>query len=477
MLRGKGRRPAGLGDAAACRCPYFASESTYSAIGIGMSKAPHAAAHAAILSNAMQQHAAGRLDQARAQYLRLLNAAPRHADALHMMGVLEAQIGQHDRAVELIGRAIAVHPGEAMFHNNLGNVLTRAGRFDEAQVQYRRALELDPARADALNNLGVLLSRLGQPQEAETLLLRARELAPDFTDAHHNLAHHYLRWGHLREALQVCVSALIVKPRDPTLRRVLGTVYTSQGMNDEATALYRAWLEEEPDNAEARFRLVACTGQGVPERAPDGYVAEIFDRFAASFDAQLATLSYRAPELVVQAVAATLPPPAAQFDVVDAGCGTGLCGPLLKPWARRLSGVDLSPGMLGKAQARAVYDDLQADELVAFLAARPACCDLLVSADTLCYFGALDGFAAAAIASLRPAGLLVFTVEAHADEPAAPDFRLQGHGRYSHRHGYVEAVLRGAGLVAVELQAVVLRMEASQPVQGWLVSARAGQAA
>jgi predicted TPR repeat methyltransferase len=143
--------------------------------------------------------------------------------------------------------------------------------------------------------------------------------------------------------------------------------------------------------------------------------------------------------------------------------------------ARQQAAVDLSPGMLAKAQLRGVYDELQAAELVAYLCERPASCELLVSADTLCYFGALQAFADAAQGALRPGGLLVFTVESHADEAGAADFRLQGHGRYSHRQGYVDATLRHAGFVPQEMTPVVLRMEASRPVAGWLVSARAGR--
>ncbi|MFY9514063.1 MAG: methyltransferase domain-containing protein, partial [Rubrivivax sp.] len=154
------------------------------------------------------------------------------------------------------------------------------------------------------------------------------------------------------------------------------------------------------------------------------------------------------------------------------GCGTGLCAPLLQPWAASLAGVDLSEGMLQQAVARRVYDELVCGELVAFLQSRPAAWDLVVSADTLCYFGALDTFAAATAAALRGPGLLVFTVEAHDDGDGAPDYRLQGHGRYSHRRRYVEATLRAAGLQPLELQAVQLRMEAGAPVAGWLVTAR-----
>ena len=110
-----------------------------------------------------------------------------------------------------------------------------------------------------------------------------------------------------------------------------------------------------------------------------------FDGFAASFDDKLASLEYRAPELIRDAFASVYPSAAASLDIADAGCGTGLCEPLLAPWARRLCGFDLSGGMLSKAQSRSVYTDLHKAELVAFLRDSVAAFDVIVSADTLCY--------------------------------------------------------------------------------------------
>ena len=425
------------------------------------------------LERAMNAHAAGRFDEAEQAYAQLLQRAPQPPDALHLLGVLQAQRGRLERAAELIAAAIAARPGEAMFHNNFGNVCLERGQLDAAEASYLRAIELDPGRYDALNNLGILLGRRGKLDDAAKVLAKVVELAPGYADARQNLANLYLRTGRVGDAVQQCIDGLIDSPRDPMLRRVLGMAYTSLGRRDEAIAVWRAWLDVEPDNPLPRFHLHACTGEGVPERAPDDYVTRVFDRFARSFDAKLAQLGYRAPALVAEAVARHAGPPAGTLDLLDAGCGTGLCGPLLAPWARRLEGVDLSPGMLQQARARGVYQALEAGELVAHLRARGAAWDLVASADTLCYFGPLETFAAAAHHALRAGGLLVFTVEAHADQAGQPEYRLQANARYSHRAGYVDAVLRSAGFTPLEATPSVLRSEAGQPVPGLLLAARA----
>ena len=133
------------------------------------------------------------------------------------------------------------------------------------------------------------------------------------------------------------------------------------------------------------------------------------------------------------------------LDVLDAGCGTGLCGPLVARYARRLTGIDLSAGMLAQAKEKQVYDELLQVELTAYLRGCRDAFDVIVSADTLVYFGALDEVVAAAAGALRAGGLLAFTLE-HGIGDAAPDFRLETHGRYTHARPYVERLLAGSGL-------------------------------
>jgi predicted TPR repeat methyltransferase len=191
-------------------------------------------------------------------------------------------------------------------------------------------------------------------------------------------------------------------------RRVGATLY-ALGRTEEAAAIYERWVAEEPENAVAQHMLAAASGKGVPARASDAFVQNTFDAFAASFDRVLGRLEYRAPAIVAEAVARLVGPPAATLEVLDAGAGTGLCGPLLRPYARRLVAIDLSPGMLEQARGRQlrtgkVYDDLETAELTAYMHAHAGAFDLIVSADTLVYFGDLGPAAAAAATALRPGG-------------------------------------------------------------------------
>jgi predicted TPR repeat methyltransferase len=198
----------------------------------------------------------------------------------------------------------------------------------------------------------------------------------------------------------------------------------------------------------------------------------VFDEFANSFDTALQGLDYAAPQLLNAALAERIEFGGGNLDILDAGCGTGLCGLLLRSSAKRLVGVDLSAGMLAKARARNVYDELAEAELCRFMRTRPAAFDVVNCADTLVYFGALEPALEAARHSLRDRGILGFTVEAEPADSPAP-YRIYSHGRYGHGAGYVEAVMQGSGFVEVARESVVLRKERGQDVRGHLVIGRA----
>jgi len=420
----------------------------------------------------MLAHVEGLVDEARAGYAKLRELAPLNADSWHLSAVLEAQYGSPKMVKDWILHAITLDPDQGAFHNNLGNVFVRDGQIDDAERSYRRALELDPERLDAKSNLGLLLRWRGDFKTAEELYLDVLKRAPGFVDARKNLVSLYIRMGRMREAMVEAAAGLLTAPRNTMLRRLLGRAYAEHGEPGKAIELYENWQREDPAHPEPAHHLAALRGTGIPERASDAYVVEAFAGFAASFDVKLAQLEYRAPQLVGDYLAEVLGSADKSLRITDAGCGTGLCGPQVGRFARTLVGVDLTQQMLDRAVERGGYDELVQGELVAFLQSRPASCDVIISADTLCYFGRLDEFAAAAQHSLAPAGWVVFTVEAHGDEPGQPDYRLQLHGRYSHRRGYVEAMLAEAGFVDIALREVVLRNESALPVAGWLTRAR-----
>nr|WP_255636111.1 tetratricopeptide repeat protein [Azospirillum sp. 412522] len=393
----------------------------------------------------------------------------RQADAL-------AAAGDAAGAEPLYARALAADPTLAGTHNNHGNALRALGRLEEAAAAYRAAVTHGLDEGMAHYNLGSVLRQAERREEAEGAFRQALALRPDHAEAWNNRGNLRRDLARFGGAAMDYRRALALRPDWADAHDNLGAVLYllhEEGGEEDAAALARLWRRDHPANPLARHIGAAIAGEEADARAPDDYVRQTFDLFAEEFDRKLAELDYRAPALLAGIL--TDDAPADDLDVLDAGCGTGLCAAALRPYARRLVGVDLSDGMLERARGRGLYDALHAAELVGFLAARPGAFDLVVAADVFCYFGVLDEALAAVFASLRPGGRLAFTVE-ELDPAVGRPHRVATHGRYAHAEAYIRAAVAAAGLALRRCDHDRLRFESGAPVMGLVVLAERSDA-
>ena len=423
-----------------------------------------------LIATAISLQKANATEAAEAIYRGVLAVAPDHPDALQFLGMIQHGRGEREQAVATLKKAAEIAPENASIWNNLGNALIEIRQSEQAAAAYRRALDAAPDFAAPHNNLGAIHRSRGEDELAESAYRRAIELDPNFADAWRNLSNLHLALGRVKQAVECGLRAVALSPRSTLTLQHSGIAYAYLGDLAKAADVFRSWLAKEPENAVAQHHLAACEGKNAPERASDAYVSATFDAFAKTFESKLETLGYRAPRLVADALKSAWRDKGKPASILDAGCGTGLCGRELRAIAGTLLGVDLSAGMLAEAERAGVYDELVQAELGAFLGAQRSRFDAIVSADTLCYFGALEEFASAAFDALAPGGLLVFTVEALGDEQGFP-YRLHPNGRYAHRAAYIKRVFSGVGFRIARIGDDVLRMECNVPVGGLIVTA------
>jgi len=426
------------------------------------------------LALAVSTHREGRFEEAASIYKQILDVDPDNVDALHFLGVAVHQVGRAKAALGFLDRALELAPDHPDALSNRGNVHRSMSNLDQAEADYRHALELRPDDPNIMGNLGTVLRGRGDLEGAITMYRAVIAKKPDHASTWQNLASALDALERRTEAVAAYREAARLAPGSADFFRDMGVALYLDGHLEEAAEMYRRCLALAPDDPRALHLLAAATGQGAPGRASDGFVRAEFDHFAPRFDTKLAALEYRGPTLVAQAVeeiAAELPPRPA---VLDAGCGTGLCAPLLRPRAGRLVGVDLSPGMIEEARKRGGYDELVIGELTAYLREHAKAYDLVVSADTQVYFGDLGQVVPAMAGTLKPGGFLIFTLERSEPGEAQAGYHLHPHGRYSHTHEYVSGLLLAAGFIDAAIAEVSSRKESEVPVPGWLVRARLG---
>ena len=124
----------------------------------------------------MALHQQGRLADAGRIYEEVLREKPNQFDALHLLGVIALQTGHPERAIELIGKAIALRPDYADAHYNRGLALQDLKRSDDALTSYDRAIALKPDYAEAYWNQSLCLLLLGRFEQGWRLYEWRRRL-------------------------------------------------------------------------------------------------------------------------------------------------------------------------------------------------------------------------------------------------------------------------------------------------------------
>ena len=345
----------------------------------------------------------------------------------------------------------------------------QAGDFAQAEHHYRASLALVPGRPSTLINLAATQLRLARPRDALANADAALAAEADSADALLHRATALAQLGRTHEALAAFDRLLALAPTLAPAWSSRGSLLREMQRLDEAAQAFREALRHGADPELHAYYLASVGGAGPVPTAPRAYVQQLFDDYADEFDQHLVgQLQYQAHQRLVDGLAGA--GGASYASALDLGCGTGLCGPLVRPLVRRLTGLDLSPRMLEKARALAVYDRLEQADLVPYLSRSDERHDLVLAADVFIYVGDLAPVFAG-VRRVMDRGIFCFTVEALADDDAA-DFRLLPSLRYAHSRAYLLRLAAAHGFEPVTLASGPVRQDQREAIDGLYVYLR-----
>jgi predicted TPR repeat methyltransferase len=373
------------------------------------------------------------------------------------------------------------------------------GSFGQAEKHYLASLQALPGRASTLINLAATQLQLGHPQEAMSSADAALKAEPDSTEAllHRATAlmqlerfgealsgfdrllerdasalHGWLRrsqtlerLGAFAEALASFERALALDPENAEAWSGQGSLLRELHRFDESAHAFRMALRHGADPDLHAYYLASVQGGKSPSTAPRKYVEGLFNNYADEFDKHLVdSLRYTAHVQLIDGLKHLAPGP--YTGALDMGCGTGLCGPLVRPLVDRLTGVDLSAAMLLKAQELGVYDKLEKMDVVEFLEQGAQRFDLILAADVFIYIGDLTQTFAAARNAMNQ-GIFCFSVELLDD--GAGDFQLLPSLRYAHCEAYLRRLCSRFSFNYLAGVRALVREDQGRPIHGLYV--------
>ncbi|MBN2284234.1 MAG: tetratricopeptide repeat protein [Deltaproteobacteria bacterium] len=448
------------------------------------------------LRSAVEYQRTGKFDKAEVMYRRILASVPDDADIHCNLGAALSAQGKLEDAEGILRRALHLQPGHIHALFNLANVVKELGRGGEAAALFEEVLGKDPRHRGAWFNLGNLCRDRQDIGEAKKCYQRVIAIDGSHAGALINLAHVLHEEGNTRDAIECCGQAIThdennaaahfnmgkllretgdipgaiasyrrsaaLDPADHRAFYSLGNIYKDAGRYDEAVTCFEKTLLLDPGNVMVPHLLAALRGERKGS-APPEYVRELYDRYAEGFDRHLTeTLRYRIPSVLKELIGRVAGADGRFASTIDLGCGTGLAGVEFRPLSDRLTGIDISPGMIVKARKREIYDMLLVGDLLTHMEETTERYDLFLAADVLIYTGDLAPLFAAVHRSSLSGAWLGFSTE-RTDEGG---FLLRKTGRFAHAPSYIETTAGDHGFDVVVRQAETIRMENDRPIHG-----------
>lgn len=362
-------------------------------------------------------------------FRKIIKLQPNNINALFNLSCALVANGKMNDAIPILQRVLELNPNHSVANDNLGQLYEENGQVEAAKLCYKKAIKGDNVQAVHYRHLGVTYLKSKNPAKAEENFIQAIAL-------NNRVGKTYIE---------------------------LGRAQCELGKIDAAIESFNQALKINPNLNYARFWLSAINDQRSTDQAKHRFVSKLFDGHAEDFDKILVNdLGYKTPWLLAEDLS-TIINPDKKLNILDIGCGTGLCADSLKPMINTITGIDLSEKMLLKAKQRGSYKELIHGDIVDATNALSTTFELVVAADVFVYVGGLSEVFESCHAALSKNGLFAFSIELseHSD-----DFMLRATGRYAHSSHYIKQLSCEHNFESINVKEVILRMDAGNKILG-----------
>ena len=391
----------------------------------------------------------GSLKEAEASFRQAITLKPDYAEAHNKLGVILNQLDRSSESEASFRQAIKLKPNYAEAHSNLGNTLKEQASLKEAEASFRQAITLKPDLAVAHYNLGNTLKERGKLKEAEASFRQAITLKLDYTEAHINLGNTLQEQDRLKEAEASFRQAITLKPDLAVAHYNLGKVYKKIRKNSKAVECFEKTLElSSEDLLGATLQLATLGKRKIPEKTPENFMQEFYRKKSKNWDKLEKKENKYRGHLLIKNAFKTTHSTSKKIDILDMGCGTGSLAKILRPYARTLVGVDLSPDMLFKAEEICLYDSLYKKDLSQYLSEVSNHYDTIVAAAVLIHFYDLSNIFFLVKDSLKINGKFIFSIF----EETEKNKDLNSFLMYAHSDDYITTLADSLNLKIIYRQ-------------------------
>jgi predicted TPR repeat methyltransferase len=441
----------------------------------------------------------GQLKKAEKYYKHAIEMNEDFPDAHYNYATFLANTGKTDEAIVELEETLRAMPQHAKAYAQLGQIALGRENYKKAASYFKKSLAIRKDYSGVYFGLGQAQFKMEQLNDAVDSFLKTIEKESNHLLAHYFLATTYLASGDSENALKQYLQQSTINPTDETYYNIgvllmnkaryqesvnyfeqaisinskylaaylnLGATYLKLHQLEKAKKCYNDALAIDPTNEEIKYILSALSADKniKPAKAPKMYLSNLFNQYASYYDEHLKHLEYHLPQLIVKCLLKNDIIGHDKQTVLDLGCGTGLCGKAIRPYAKMLIGIDIAQNMIKAAREKHIYDKLQCLDINDALSPYHDFFNLIIAGDVFTYLGDLSITFQKISKALKPQSFFIFSVEKSSQAP----YTLQTSMRYAHHLSYVQMLSLQNNFAIMQNDSIILRTQEKKPVNGFL---------
>lgn len=445
-------------------------------------------------------------------YKKALNINPTSITALLNISTLYYETQNYNKSLHFASKVLEINPNNFSAILNIGNIYYITKEYEKANTYYETLYELNPKSYNAVVNIANTSYNLNQYVKAIEYTKLAIDMRPSSVEPYIIAGNSYAEILQKEEAVQLLKKAASISPNSEWVINSLSLLFIKmknykQAINyawrvfhlknyqvsaddhinfgyllyealdekeEELVANYlQLWQSHYPDNPIVNHIHSALSGTQNISTTDLGYIKNIFNNFATSFDSILSELGYSVPNSIASTLKIHLKPKLfKKHHILDLGCGTGLCAEALQPYFpnEEFYGVDISENMLQEAGKKNIYKELYQDDIVNFLENNTQTYQAIIAGDVLTYFGDLKPFIKHLIKATTINGYFCFSISKNIYNKQ--EYYLTPSGRFTHSLSYIMRLLKHCGFTALHTEELILRKEGPKDVPGYILLAK-----
>ncbi len=429
-----------------------------------------------LLKKAEKLYREGRYSATQKICNQILLGDSQNVSALTILGNISFLLREYEQSLAYYKKIEQISPNYLINLINLANVYFEQNNFADSQKYAFRALQQDSKNITALSLLGNSLMAQDEFDSALEIFYRLLQESPNDCWTLNSLSQIWQKKGDSNKAFDYAFAAVENSCGDEAQQLNLGYFLYETILEkgyDSVSSKISLWEQKYGELPQVSYMINALKNNQKVDIAEPSYLQNVFDNFASGFEQVLSGLDYSVPKYISEYLQEFYTGFMwKKLHILDAGCGTGLCGAFLKKYAswRGLDGVDISEGMLREAKKKNIYNNLYQQELNSFLFRCNKSYNLIVAADVLTYFGNLEKVIKYSSQALKKNGRFIFSITQNISSDS--DWFLHSSGRFTHNISYVQKLLTKYDFVVEKLEQKKLRLENDIPVIGYIISAQ-----